>query len=174
MQGGGLDLEFRPVVLQHHRHERQPQPHAGAVAFVQGVVALRREVRLQAVPRGPPRSCRCRCRAPPARPGRRRGRRAGAPRPSTRRRRAASAGGVVGSVSRLASSRRWFRISKVASRALKSEVLDRLLQVRQVAVDPQRLVRRRPAATVELPLVAAHLAPTFAAIRGRAPSDRRA
>ena len=28
----GLDLQRRPVVLQHHRHERQPEAHAGAVA----------------------------------------------------------------------------------------------------------------------------------------------
>ena len=59
---------FGAVVLQHHRHERQPQPHAGAVALVQGVVALRGEVRLQAVAADLFASCRCRCPALPARP----------------------------------------------------------------------------------------------------------
>ena len=43
-----LDLQLRLVVLQDDRHERQAQPHAGADAGEQGVVALGREVRLGA------------------------------------------------------------------------------------------------------------------------------
>ena len=51
-----------------------------------------------------------------------------------------------------ACSRRWLRISKVASRALNSRFSSGLLQVRQVALDPQRLrAARSPASGLELP-----------------------
>ena len=106
-----------------------------------------------------PRSCRCRCPAPPARPDRpaRRVRSDDAALPGRRRDQRLPAGARASRLARRAgpASRRWLRISKVASRALNSRFstaccrCDRSPSIHSGS--GVQLQRRRPASTCRGP-----------------------